>query len=358
MLLGPGRDWCGTKGGYCYTARPFVANDTHANIGPAARCFVTGAGGFLGGELVRTLLRSGVTPDRLRCLVRNRGAAIAQGVPEQSLVVGDLRDVDAVALALDGADLVFHLAGTIKGARRADFLPVNVDATRQLAEDIARRTPSAFLVHVSSLAAAGPSIDGSGSDLAANECRTISAYGESKRLGELAVAQRVPRHAIVRPPVVYGPGDSATRLLFRTANAPLCFVPPIPRPISIAHVRDVVGALLAVAARQPLGLTMAIDGPDRTDTHALLRAIAAASGRRARIAPMPLSIASVAALLCDGFARATGRQFHFNRDKVRELRAVGWVADSSSLIAATGFRASVRLQDGLLEVARAEGLLR
>jgi nucleoside-diphosphate-sugar epimerase len=335
-----------------------VANDTHANIGIAARCFVTGAAGFLGGELLRTLLRSGVTPDRLRCLVRNRESAIAQGVPEQSLVVGDLRDVDAVARAIDGSNLVFHLAGTIKGARREDFLPVNVDATRQLADVIAQRTPSAFLVHVSSLAAAGPSIDGSGSDRPGNECRTISAYGESKRLGELAVAQRVPRHAIVRPPVVYGPGDSATRLLFRTANAPICLVPPIPRPISIAHVRDVVGALLAVAARQPLGSTMAIDGPDRTDTHALLRAIAAACGRRARIAPMPLSIAAVAALACDGFARATGRLYHFNRDKVRELRAVGWVADSSSLVAATGFCASVRLQDGLLEVARAEGLAR
>jgi len=73
---------------------------------------------------------------------------------------------------------------------------------------------------------------------------------------------------------------------------------------------------------------------------------------------MPLSIAPVAALASDGFALATGRQFHFNRDKVRELRALGWVADSSSLVAATGFRASVRLQDGLLEVARAEGLLR
>lgn len=358
MLLRLRRDWCGTRAGYCYTARPFVANDTHANLGIAARCFVTGAAGFLGGELLRTLLRSGVTPDRLRCLVRNRESAIAQGVPEQSLVVGDLRDVDAVARAIDGSNLVFHLAGTIKGARREDFLPVNVDATRQLADVIAQRTPSAFLVHVSSLAAAGPSIDGSGSDRPGNECRTISAYGESKRLGELAVAQRVPRHAIVRPPVVYGPGDSATRLLFRTANAPICLVPPIPRPISIAHVRDVVGALLAVAARQPLGSTMAIDGPERTDTHALLRAIAAACGRRARIAPMPLSIAAVAALACDGFARATGRLYHFNRDKVRELRAVGWVADSSSLVAATGFCASVRLQDGLLEVARAEGLAR
>jgi hypothetical protein len=49
-------------------------------------------------------------------------------------------------------------------------------------------------------------------------------------------------------------------VLFRTANAPLCFVPPIPRPISIAHVRYVVGALLAVAASQPLGSKMAIDG--------------------------------------------------------------------------------------------------
>ena len=111
------------------------------------------------------------------------------------------------------------------------------------------------------------------------------------------MTERVRRFAIVRPPVVYGPGDSATRLLFRSANAPLCFVPPRTAPLSVVHIRDVVGALLAVAHSQPMGATLALDGPDRTDAHALLSAIARVCGRRARLAPLPLGLAAAAAWL-------------------------------------------------------------
>ena len=274
------------------------------------------------------------------------------------MVLGDLRDRAVVERAVEGAQLVFHLAGTIKGARPSDFLPVNRDATGLLADAIARRAPSAFVVHVSSLAAAGPSVDGHGTDRDASECRTVSAYGESKRLGELAMTERVRRFAIVRPPVVYGPGDSATRLLFRSANGPLCFVPPRTAPLSVVHVRDVVGALLAVAHCQPHGATLALDGPDRTDTHALLSAIARACGRRARLAPLPLGLAAAAAWLCDAYSRASGRLLHFNRDKVRELRAAGWVGDARRLAAMTGFHAGVRLEDGLREVALIERFAR
>jgi len=290
--------------------------------------------------------------------VRRPEPAHAQGIPDECMVVGDLRDRAMVERAVDGCDVLFHLAGTIKGSRPADFLPVNRDATGLLAEAVARRAPEAFVVHVSSLAAAGPSVDGVGADRRADECTTVSSYGESKRLGEIEMTARVRRCAVVRPPVVYGPGDSATRLLFRTANGPLCFVPPKSAPLSVVHVRDVVDSLLAVARAQPAGETMALDGPDRTDTHALLAAIAASCGRRARLVPLPLTIAAVAAFFCDAYSRASGRMLHFNRDKVRELRAAGWVGDASRLAARTGFRARVRLLDGLLEVARREGLAR
>ncbi len=335
-----------------------MANDPHPPIAPSSTCLVTGAAGFVGAELARTLLRTGVTPDRLRCLVRSRESARAQGIPDECMVLGDLRDRAVVESAVDGCGLLFHLAGTIKGSRPADFLPVNRDATGLLADAVARRAPEAFVVHVSSLAAAGPSVDGVGTDRGAEQCRTVSAYGESKRLGELEMTGRVRRCAVVRPPVVYGPGDSATRLLFRSANGPLCFVPRRSVPLSVVHVRDVVDSLLAVAHSQPAGTTLTLDGPDRTDTHALLASIAASCSRRARFVPLPLSVAAVAAFCCDVYSRASGRMLHFNRDKVRELRAAGWVGDAGRLAALTGFRARVRLQDGLLEVARAEGLAR
>lgn len=321
-----------------------------------AVCLVTGATGFVGGALVRALLRSGVSPDRLRCLVRDPAAAAARGLPAESLRTGDITDADAVRRAVVGADLVFHLAGMLKGARAADYFAVNRDGTRHLVAAIAAAAAApAFLVHVSSLAAAGPSRDGSGSEAPPDRCRPVSAYGESKRQGEVAIAGAARHFAIVRPPVVYGSGDAATQLLFRQARGFVTAVPPRPQPLSVVHVDDVVTALLAVAERRPAGALLPLDGPERTDTHALLRAIAAACGRRARLLPVPLAVAGAAATVCDWWARLRGRPAFFNADKVRELAAAGWVADASSTRRDLAWQPQIGLVAGLAAVAASDG---
>ena len=101
-----------------------------------------------------------------------------------------------------------------------------------------------------------------------------------------------------------------------------------------------------------------IDGPDRTDTHAFVRAIAAACGRRVRLVPVPIAVASGAALLCDTFAMLTRSSSFFNRDKVRELRAAGWVGDGANARELLDFVPRTRLADGLAAVAAAEGFVR
>ena len=319
---------------------------------------VTGATGFLGGVLVRRLLATGVAQERIRCVVRDVARAEKSGLPRPCLVAGDLSDPQngpQLSRAADGAEVVVHLAGSLRAYDRGGFADVNVHGTERLVAAVVAAAPGAHLVHVSSLAAAGPSRDGSGSADPAGLCRTVSRYGESKRLGELHVIQSGLPFTILRPPVVYGPGDGATHLLFRQALAPITAMPWRSRPLSVMHGDDVVEALWRSVQQRPSGVTLPLDGPERTDTHALIRSIAAVCGRKARLLPIPIAAAVGAATACDLWARLTHKPSYFNRDKVREIAAVGWVADGAPAKSCLGFAATTSLLTGLAAVAAQDG---
>ena len=87
-------------------------------------------------------------------------------------------------------------------------------------------------VHVSSLAAREPK---------------LSLYGASKARAEELVNSSGLDWAIVRPPAVYGPGDSETLELFRMAKLGLMLMPPKGR-VSVIHAHDLARLLIALAA--------------------------------------------------------------------------------------------------------------
>ena len=109
-----------------------------------------------------------------------------------------------------------HLAGVVSATRMSDFFDVNVEGTRAVAQ--AARAAGARLVHVSSLAAAGPApptAPRSENDPSA----PITPYGDSKLEGERVVASTEGlTWTILRPGVVYGPGDRAMLPVFKCAR--------------------------------------------------------------------------------------------------------------------------------------------
>ena len=115
---------------------------------------VTGGTGFIGSHLLEKLSALG---EPARCLLRRqvRPRRLPAGI---EAAYGDLTSGEGVAEAVRGADTVIHLAGVTKALAVRDYYAGNVRATETLVRALAGR--AIRLVHVSTLAAIGPSDDG------------------------------------------------------------------------------------------------------------------------------------------------------------------------------------------------------
>src|SRR3989442_11826386 len=129
-------------------------------------------------------------------------------------MLGGLVRGAGVEAALDGAGIVFHVAGVTKAIHASDYYLGNVRATENLLD--AMSGSEATLTHVSSLAAVGPNPDAVPLREDA-EPRPLTHYGKSKLQGEQAVRGSAvcDRAIVIRPPVVYGPRDVDVYQVFK-----------------------------------------------------------------------------------------------------------------------------------------------
>ena len=326
---------------------------------------VTGASGFIGSRLVDALLQTGY---EVRCLVRassNRAKLDATAV---ELVTGDVTDPESLSSAVAGVDAVFHLAGVTKALRRGEFERVNAQGTANLAEICARSSASPVLVLISSLAAAGPSPE-SHLRHESDPAMPVSNYGRSKRGGELAAARwagEIPI-SIVRPPMVFGPGDRDFFNMVRPiARYGLHVVPGISRRrYSLVHADDLSAALCLVAQngrRLPLDVSSSSDpgqgyyfvASSETPSYPELgELISRALGKPGvRIVRGPLALAWLAGAFGELGSQLRRRPGIINLDKAREASAGDWTCDASRSRAELGFAPQEDLLDRLRETAQ------
>lgn len=312
------------------------------------RAAVTGATGFVGQRLVRRLQELGAETTLLvRSEVRARPfSGLAR------LVLGDLESAPALADLAQGADTLFHVAGLVAARSEADFLHVNRDGARRVAE-AARAAGVKRMVLVSSLAATGPARRGEPvtEDTPPNP---VTPYGRSKLAGEQAARSVGVPMTIVRPPAVYGPGDRAFLPLFRAVR--LGVAPVLgsgQQDLSLVHVDDLVGALLAVAgASASEGRLYHTAGPEVVTQRELVQAIGRAFGRRdVRVVALAPPLVRMVLRLSAAAASLTGRVTQLAPNKGPELLAPAWTCSSEAVARDTGWRAAIPLERGLTETA-------
>jgi len=307
---------------------------------------VTGGTGFVGSHLVDTLASAGLRP---RVLVRDPGNPRWISGRDVEWVPGGLGDRDALDRLVDGVRTVLHLAGVVRAGSSAAFDEANRAGTERLARAFAERgAENGRFVLVSSLAAAGPSstIEGARPE---DPPRPISAYGRSKLGGEKAVRDVLGDRpwVILRPPAIYGPRDVDILQFFRLAARGIVPLPAGDRWITIAHVRDVVRAVLAAAVPDaPRHEVLHLGEPDPYRLRAMVRLLAEAGGVRARIVPVPAAM--VRGLGAGGtlLQRFGMRNVAMTADKARELLARHWTARTRESLERLGIGEGITFFEG------------
>ena len=253
---------------------------------------VTGGSGFVGGRLVRRLAEQGVA---VRATHRRDNHAPVADVEWWPLPALD--DERRLAESVAGCDLVVHLAGLAHqpgraANRAAEFRRVNTEGTRLLARAAARSGVRKF-VYMSSIAAVCTQSDTPVDDL--TPCAPTDAYGCSKLGAERALAAEFKGSAtdwcILRPPLVYGPGNPGNmRRLMRLMDTglPLPFA-SIRNRRSFMFVDNLVDAVLSVLRHEgAVRSTYVLSDNSDFSTPELVRALAAATGRRVRLVGIPV----------------------------------------------------------------------
>jgi len=303
---------------------------------------VTGGTGFVGSHLVDTLCAAGIRP---RLLVRNPDSPRWIAGCSAEWVEGSLEDQAALDRLVDGAGTVFHLAGVLRGANESDFMAGNRDGTMRLLGSIERHAPDVRYVHMSSQAAVGPAdaIVGATVDI---EPRPISAYGRSKAEAEQVVRAFNGRWAILRPPAIYGPRDSDVFEFFRMASRGLLAVPSGDRRLTIAHVADVVRAVIAVAAVGQTAGIFHVGAKEAVAMDVMLRQIAEAGGVSARLLHFPPWVLKAAGNGASALRMLGLHRIPLSRDKAEEILARHWVLETKTSIDRLGLGAPGPFDDG------------
>ena len=244
---------------------------------------VTGGTGFVGSNLVRRLRNDDVA---VRTLVRNPGKGQAFKDIGADIVEGDVSDKASLEKAALGCERVVHLVGIIQETKDATFEAVHVDGTRNVLE----AAKKAGVRHIFYQSALG------------TRPGAKSQYHKTKwEAEELVRASDLP-YTILRPSLIYGPGDQFTmRLSEMIKRSPV--LPVIgsgQSRVQPLYIDDAVSCIVkAVTSDSFLNEMYEIGGPDQLTYEEVTVAIADALGVYRPTMRMPLFLVRSAARLLE-----------------------------------------------------------
>ena len=242
---------------------------------------VFGGSGFVGSQVVHALARRGWRI-RIACRRPDRAYKLqtSGSVGQIQAIRCDVTDAAQVAEAVRGADAVINLVGILYESGARTFEALHVGASRKIAEACAAAGVDR-LVQISALGA---------------NPESASDYAHTKAEAEMAVREVKPDAVILRPSVVFGPGDD-----FLNKFAGMAQIAPVlpligggQTKFQPVYVGDVAEAVARAASRAGAdGQTYELGGPAVMTFEDVLRLVARETYRTPGFLPLPFAIAKL-----------------------------------------------------------------
>lgn len=307
---------------------------------------ITGGSGFVGKYTLRELVARG---HNVFALVRRASAMRFVRKMGATPLRGDLFNLPSHT-KLPPPDAVIHLAGAIKVNNSREFYRINTEGTTSLIRWLPKMALMHF-VHVSSISARGP--DPITEKL--NQDAPVSHYGKSKLKSELEVLSLLDRDQVtlVRPPVIYGPGDKATLPLFRMFSKGHFLALNPEQRLSFVYVEDVARLLAALAPLPATEIIYPEDGtPNGYSINDVIDTASQVFARPVHKHKLPLPFTALAAGLMSAGARLTGFSPLFCWDKFCEMKQAGWTCHSAGWFETLRLSQPIPLKEGMVRTRK------
>ncbi len=280
----------------------------------AAGILVTGATGFVGRHIVTTLLAHGYT---VTALIRPENISAARAtdprLPDGCIQIpAEITDIEALVPMVAACDAVIYSAGSVRGGRLQDFQAANEGGLEAMVAAIDRAGAKPPFLLISSLAAG---------------CPELSNYALSK----------------------FGPGDKEMLPVLKMAARGWLFVPgPADQRVSLLHIQDLAGAVLAWLKNWPACVHQIYDFDDGTPNGYDWPALALAVGAdKYRVIRLPRALLTGVAQFNVLLSRLFSYAPMFTPGKVRELTRERWLCkDNARFEQATGWQPLLNLHAG------------
>lgn len=296
------------------------------------RIALTGTTGFVGGHLLEELLSRGYLVNALT----RKNQPPKDGV---KWTLGDLQNEAALADLLDGCDIIINVAGLIKAKSAQEFMSANSLAVATLKSIVNKSSLNPLFIQISSYAAREPQ---------------LSDYAESKYQGEemLKIGDEI-RWTILRPPAVYGPGDTETLKIFKIIQHGLVLYPANKDNrvswINISDLSIAIADLIEIKNCEKKTFEVDDGAANGYSHEEFFNTASQIMGKSTVKITIPKIFLKIIGSMNELFGMLLNYAPMASSDKINEICHDDWVVDKKLDFQETGWTPKTNLNDGLKE---------